>query len=354
MNMKILVIEGDGIGQEVVPQAVKVLKKVGEKFGHKFEFDKALMGHCAIEETGEPLPEETIKKGRQSDAILFGAVGDPKYDNDPSLKVRPEQGLLKIRKTFELFANVRPIKLYDELLGASSLKPEVLQGSDIVFFRELVGGIYFGERAREDEKAHDTMEYSVSEVERIARKAFEAAKLRRKKVTSVDKANVLDCSRLWRETVSQVAEEYPEVELNHMYVDNAAMQLIKDPTQFDVVVTGNMFGDILTDEASQIAGSMGMLASASMGSEIALYEPIHGSAPDIAGQGIANPLAAILSAQMMLTLSFGMKEEAAAIDNAVAQVLKDGYRGPDIKDESTPEDMVVGTEEMGDLVCERI
>ncbi|MBD3329607.1 3-isopropylmalate dehydrogenase [Candidatus Dojkabacteria bacterium] len=354
MKKKILVIEGDGIGKEVVPQAVKVLKKVAEKFGHEFEFDNALMGHCAIEATGEPLPEETIEKGRKFDAILFGAVGDPKYDNDPTLKVRPEQGLLKIRKTFELFANVRPIKLYDELLGASSLKPEVLSGSDIVFFRELVGGIYFGERARDDNKAHDTMEYSVSEVERIARKAFEAAMLRRKKVTSVDKANVLDCSRLWRETVTKVAEEYPEVELNHMYVDNAAMQLIKDPTQFDVVVTGNMFGDILTDEASQIAGSMGMLASASMGNEIALYEPIHGSAPDIAGQGIANPLAAILSAQMMLTLSFGMKDEADAIDNAVAQVLKDGYRGPDIKDAATPEELVVGTDAMGDLVVERV
>lgn len=356
MKKKILVIEGDGIGTEVVPQAKRVLEKIAEKFKHEFEFDQALMGHCAIEKTGDPLPQETIDKGKNSDAILFGCVGHPKYDNDPTAKVRPEQGLLKIRKEFNLYANVRPIKLFDELLGASSIKPEILKGSDIIFFRELVSGIYFGDRGRNKSgnQAYDTMSYTKDEVRRIAKKAFEAAKMRRNKLCCVDKANVLECSRLWRETVQEMEKEHPEVEVSYLYVDNAAQQLIKDPTQFDIVVTGNMFGDILTDEASQIAGSMGMLASASVGDKIGLYEPIHGSAPDITGQGIANPLAAILSAQMMLTLEFGMKDEAQAVEDAVAQVLKDGYRTVDIKDESTPEDMVVRTEKMGDLVVERI
>jgi 3-isopropylmalate dehydrogenase len=274
------------------------------------------------------------------------------YDNDPSLKVRPEQGLLKLRKTLGLYANIRPIKLFDELLDASSLKPEVLQGADIVFFRELTGGIYFGqprERRENGTVALDTMIYSKAEVRRIAEKAFEAAMRRSKKVCSVDKANVLESSRLWRETVNEVAKDYPEVELTHMYVDNAAMQLIRWPKQFDVVVTENMFGDILTDEASQIVGSLGMLPSASVGDSVGLYEPIHGSAPDIAGQGIANPLASILSVAMMLETSFQLQEESQVIIKAVEQFLKQGYRTRDIAQAQT--DKVMGTQQVAEKIC---
>jgi 3-isopropylmalate dehydrogenase len=293
---------------------------------------------------------------RYSDAILFGAVGHPKYDNDPTLKVRPEQGLLKMRKELGLYANLRPIKLFDELLSASSIKPEVLKGADILFFRELTGDVYFGERGRKDngDTAYDTMIYSRYEVERIAHKAFQAALTRRKKLTSVDKANVLERSRLWRAVVQDVAKQYPDVEVEHMFVDAAAMKLIQNPKSFDVVVTGNLFGDILTDEASQIAGSMGMLASASIGDTVGLYEPIHGCAHDITGKGVANPLASILSAALLLDISFGMKEESQAIIKGVEKTLKDGYRTRDIADSNTPQEKMTGTQTMGNLICNQV
>jgi 3-isopropylmalate dehydrogenase len=332
------------------------LEQIAECFGHEFIFDYATIGHDAIEATGNPLPDETLKKLKDCDAILFGAVGHPKYDNDPSAKIRPEQGLLKMRKELGLYANLRPIKLFDELLAASSIKPEILRGADILFFRELTGDVYFGERGRKDgnDTAYDTMIYSRYEVERIAHKAFKAALTRRKKVTSVDKANVLESSRLWREVVQEVAKEYPDVTVEHMFVDAAAMKLIQNPKSFDVVVTGNLFGDILTDEASQIAGSMGMLASASVGDTVGLYEPIHGSAHDITGKGIANPLASILSAALLLEISFGLKEEADAVIRAVEQTLKEGYRTRDIADASTLHEKILGTEVMGNVVCNQL
>ena len=349
MKKHILVVPGDGIGQEVTAVGKKVLEKIAEKFGHEFTYDEALIGHAAIEATGNPLPDETLEKMRASDAVLFGAVGHPKYDNDPSAKVRPEQGLLKMRKELGLYANLRPIKLFDELLSASSIKPEILKGSDILFFRELTGDIYFGEKGRKDDgnTAYDIAQYSVYEVERIARKAFEAAMTRGKKLMSVDKANVLETSRLWREVVQRVAREYPEVTVEHQFVDSAAMLLIKDPRRFDVVVTANLFGDILTDEASQIAGSMGMLASASIGDGTGVYEPIHGSAHDITGKGLANPMASVLSAALLLDISFGLKEESDAIIDAVDQVLKSGIRTRDIADANTPTDKIMGTEATG-------
>jgi 3-isopropylmalate dehydrogenase len=350
---KILVIPGDGIGKEVTTGGKLVLKTIGARFGHRFSFDEALIGHAAIEATGNPLPDETIEKSKASHAILFGAVGHPKYDNDPSLKVRPEQGLLKIRKSLGLYANLRPIKLFDQLLNASSIKAEVLKGADILFFRELTGDVYFGERGRKDEgnTAYDTMIYARYEVERIAKKAFEAARGRRKKLTSVDKANVLESSRLWREVVNEVAKQYPDVELEHIFVDTAAMKLIKDPRSFDVVLTGNLFGDILTDEASQIAGSMGMLASASLGDTVGLYEPIHGSAHDIAGKGVANPLASILSVALMLDISLGLKQEANAVIWAVEQTLEAGFRTGDIADADTPKEKILNTEKMSQQVA---
>jgi len=356
MNKKIVVLPGDGIGQEVTAEGRAILEAVASVFDHQFSFDTALIGHAAIESTGDLLPEATLDKLRNCDAILFGAVGHPKYDNDPSAKIRPEQGLLKMRKELGLYANLRPIKLFDELLGASSIKPEVLKGSDILFFRELTGDVYFGERGRRDNNltAYDTMIYTRYEVERIAHKAFAAARTRRKKVMSVDKANVLESSRLWREVVQAVSAEYPDVTLEHQFVDSAAMLLIKNPRAFDVVVTGNLFGDILTDEASQIAGSMGMLASASVGDRVGLYEPIHGSAHDITGKGIANPLASILSAALLLDISFGLKSESDAVIEAVSSVLKDGYRTVDIKDESTPKDKILNTRQMGEQVEKRI
>lgn len=315
------------------------------------------MGHTAIEATGNPLPDETLEKARNSDAILFGAIGHAKYDNDPSAKVRPEQGLLKIRKELGLYANLRPILLFDELLDASSLKPEVLRGTDILFFRELTGDVYFGEKNRNEDNtfASDLMNYHRYEVERITRKAFEAAQTRSKKLCSVDKANVLETSRLWREVVQEIAPEYPDVETEHMFIDNAAMQLVKNPKKkFDVVLTANLFGDILTDEASQIAGSMGMLASASVGDGTGFFEPIHGSAHDIAGQNKANPLASILSAALMLDISFGLQEEAKAVTNAVAETLKAGWRTGDIANAETPADKILGTKEMGEKVLEFI
>jgi 3-isopropylmalate dehydrogenase len=356
MKKKITILPGDGIGKEVTASGKKVLEQIAECFGHDFIFDYAAIGHEAIETTGNPLPDETLVKLKNSDAILFGAVGHPKYDNDPHAKIRPEQGLLKMRKELGLYANLRPIKLFDELLAASSIKADILRGADILFFRELTGDVYFGERGRKDnnDTAFDTMIYSRYEVERIAHKAFKAAQTRKKKLTSVDKANVLESSRLWREVIQEVAKQYPDVTVEHMFVDSAAMKLIQSPTSFDVVVTGNLFGDILTDEASQIAGSMGMLASASIGDTVGLYEPIHGSAHDITGKGIANPLASILSASLLLDISFGLKEEADAIIRAIEQTLKEGYRTRDIADAATPLEKILGTEVMGNIVCNNI
>ncbi|HTH54617.1 MAG TPA: 3-isopropylmalate dehydrogenase [Cyclobacteriaceae bacterium] len=352
MKKKIVILPGDGIGKEVTAEGKKVLEGIAEKFGHDFVFDQAIIGHEAIESTGSALPDETLTKLKNCDAILFGAVGHPKYDNDPTLKVRPEQGLLKMRKELGLYANLRPIKLFDELLGASSIKPEILKGSDILFFRELTGDVYFGEKGRKDDgaTAYDVMIYQRYEIERIAHKAFKAAQTRKKKVTSVDKANVLESSRLWREVVQQVGKEYSDVQLEHLFVDSAAMKLIQNPKSFDVVLTGNLFGDILTDEASQIAGSMGMLASASIGDSVGLYEPIHGSAHDITGKGIANPLASILSVALMLDISFGMKKESETVIKSVEQTLKDGFRTVDIADASTAKNKILSTQQMGALV----
>ncbi|SKA40330.1 3-isopropylmalate dehydrogenase [Chitinophaga eiseniae] len=356
VEKKILVIPGDGIGQEVTTWGQKVLTAIAANYHHKFTFEEGIMGHVAIEATGDPLPEETLQKAKNSDAILFGAIGHAKYDNDPTLKVRPEQGLLKIRKELGLYANLRPIKLFDELLEASSIKPEILRGADILFFRELTGDVYFGEKKRTEDRntASDLMIYHRYEVERIARKAYEAARTRRNKLCSVDKANVLEASRLWREVMQEVAKEYPDVETEHMFIDNAAMQLIKDPKRFDVVVTGNLFGDILTDEASQIAGSMGMLASASVGDKVGFYEPIHGSAHDIAGKGIANPLASILSAALMLDISFGLKTESQRVIKAVEATLRQGYRTMDIANKHTVNEFIMGTDAMGAKVLENL
>ena len=357
MNIKICVMPGDGIGPEIIAQARKVLDAVGTKFGHEFTITEALIGGAAIDATGGPLPEDTVKACQAADAVLLGAVGGPKWDTIEK-SIRPERGLLGIRKALGLFANLRPAVLFPELAKASFLRPDIVEnGLDIMVVRELTGGIYFGEprgeEVRDGEKAaYNTMVYKESEVRRIAKIAFDLAMKRGKRVCSVDKANVLDVSQLWREVVEEVAPEYPDVELSHMYVDNAAMQLIRDPSQFDVMVTGNLFGDILSDEASIITGSIGMLPSASMGAEgPALYEPIHGSAPDIAGQDKANPLATILSLSMMFRYSFSMEAEAAAIDAAVQKVLQDGYRTGDIMEEGKT---AVGCKEMGALVLERL
>lgn len=352
----ILVVPGDGIGQEVTAVGKKVLNKIAEKFGHQFTYDEALIGHVAIEATGDALPEESLQKMKQSDAVLFGAVGHPKYDHDPGAKVRPEQGLLKMRKELGLYANLRPIRLFDELLDASSIKPEILKGADILFFRELTGDIYFGEKGRRNsgDTAYDIAEYSRFEVERIARKAFEAAMTRRKKLCSVDKANVLETSRLWREVVQRVAQDYPEVQTEHQFVDAVSMLLIKDPGRFDVIVTANLFGDILTDEASQIAGSIGMLASASIGDGTGVYEPIHGSAHDITGKGIANPLASVLSAALLLDISFGLKAESEAVINAVDQVLKAGFRTSDIANKNTVPNKILHTGAIGEEILKNI
>lgn len=353
---KIVILPGDGIGKEVTTQGKRVLETIASLFGHEFEYDEAVIGHDAIEATGNPLPDETLTKLRNCDAILFGAVGHPTYDNDPSLKVRPEQGLLKMRKELGLYANLRPIKLFDELLQASAIKPEILKGSDILFFRELTGDVYFGEKGRKDDgnTAYDVMIYQRYEVERIAHKAFQAARTRKKKVTSVDKANVLESSRLWRAVVQEIGKQYPDVELEHQFVDSAAMKLIQNPRSFDVVLTGNLFGDILTDEASQIAGSMGMLASASVGDTVGLYEPIHGSAHDITGKGIANPLASILSASLLLDISFGLKKESEAIIKAVEATLKAGYRTGDIADANSEKSKILNTQAMGDQIVKQL
>ena len=352
MQARIAVLPGDGIGPEVIAEAVKVLRKVAQTYGHEFIFEEALVGGAAIDAVRNPLPTETLQLCRESDAVLFGAVGGPKWD-DPQAAVRPEQGLMGLRKGLGLFANLRPVKVYPQLLTASPIKPEIIADVNLMVVRELTGGIYFGQpRVESTEQAVDTMVYTNAEVERIAHVAFRLARGRRHKVTSVDKANVLACSRLWRHIVEEVAEEYADVELEHLLVDAATMHLLRRPRDFDVIVTGNMFGDILTDEASVLAGSMGMLPSASLSEgRFGLYEPIHGSAPDIAGQGTANPLAAILSVAMLLRHSLGLEEEAAAVEAAVVAVLKQGYRTGDIAEEGKQQ---VGTQEMGDLIVDQV
>ncbi len=362
MRFETAVIGGDGIGPEVTAQALKVLRKVGERYGHEFIFNKASAGGIAIDETGECLPHETAEICGAADAVLFGAVGGPKWDGVPA-ENRPEQALLRLRKELALFANLRPAILFDELADACPLKPEIVKGGlDIVVVRELTGGIYFGKKGVIEETplgpaAYDVEQYAEEEVRRIARTAFDAAMKRRGKVTSVDKANVLESSRLWRRVVAETAEDYPGVVLENMYIDNAAMQLVRAPKDFDVILTNNIFGDILSDEASQVTGSIGMLPSASLSEgSFGMYEPVHGSAPDIAGTDRANPMAAILSAAMMLRYSFGLLKEADAVEEAVRSVLSDGYRTPDLMaNEKRPEDLIpVGTEECGDLISGRI
>jgi 3-isopropylmalate dehydrogenase len=324
MEKNIAVLSGDGIGPEVIAQALKVLSAIEAKFNHKFNTRFGSVGAVAIDLTGDPLPQETLDICMESDAVLFGAIGHPKYDNDPSAPVRPEQGLLQLRKSLGLFANVRPVTTYQTLLSLSPLKEEKIKGVDFVIYRELTGGIYFGEKGRKDDMAYDHCVYSREEIARITILAFEAARLRRKKVTLVDKANVLETSRLWRDEVKKIAVQYPDVELDFLFVDNAAMQIIQNPSQFDVMLTENMFGDILSDEASVITGSMGLLPSASVGSKTSLYEPIHGSYPQATGLDIANPMATILSAAMMLD-SFGLHKEADLIRESVTQLLESGY-----------------------------
>lgn len=352
----IAVVAGDGIGPEVTEQAIAVLNKVGELFHHAFHFNKVLAGGCAIDATGKCLPEETLEECKKADSVLLGAVGGPKWDNVAGDQ-RPERALLGLREKLGLYANLRPAIIHKALADACPLKPEITGDSlDILIVRELTGGIYFGEKGyregKHGQEAFDIEAYSEMEVKRIAKTAFEVAMQRNKKVTSVDKANVLESSRFWRKTVIEVAKEYPEVELTHMYVDNAAMQLIRNPKQFDVIVTSNIFGDILSDEASMITGSIGLLPSASLGQTGAgMYEPIHGSAPDIAGQDIANPVAAILSTAMMLKYSFKLDKEADAIEKAVTSVLEAGYRTADIMSEGMK---AVGTKQMGKLICDAI
>ena len=366
MKLNIVCIPGDGIGPEIVTEAKKVLKKIEAVYGHEMQFEDILMGGASIDVHGVPLTDEAIATAKAADAVLMGSIGgntqtSPWYKLEPSK--RPEAGLLKIRKALNLFANLRPAVLYEELAAACPLKQEISEkGFDMMIMRELTGGLYFGERKTVEEngelKAIDTLTYSEGEIRRIAIKGFEIAMKRRKKVTSVDKANVLDSSRLWRKVVEEVAKDYPEVTLEHMLVDNCAMQLVKDPGQFDVILTENMFGDILSDEASMVTGSIGMLPSASLNdTKFGLYEPSGGSAPDIAGKGIANPIATILSAAMMLRYTFDLDEEASAIEKAVKKVLEDGYRTIDImpQDEAGKQKVTqVGTKEMGDLICERI
>ena len=360
MDYKIGVIKGDGIGPEIVTEAMKILNKIGEVYGHQFYYQEILLGGASIDVYGVPLSDESLQLAKESEAILMGSIGgntttSPWYQLPPNL--RPEAGLLKLRKELGLFANMRPAYLYKELEGACPLKKEISeQGFDLVIMRELTGGLYFGERKTEEidgvRYATDTLTYNEDEIRRIAIRGFDIARQRRKKLTSVDKANVLDSSRLWREIVTDVAKDYPDVTLEHMLVDNCAMQLVRDPAQFDVILTENMFGDILSDEASMITGSIGMLSSASLRDDpFGLYEPSHGSAPDIAGQNIANPIATILSAAMMLRYSFQLEKEAEAVEKAVQIVLEEGYRTIDIHSDNTK---LVGTKEMGDFITKRI
>jgi 3-isopropylmalate dehydrogenase len=345
----IALIKGDGIGPEIIDEAVKVLDAIAATEDFDFSYEELLMGGCAYDITGDPLPRETIEGAFNSDAVLFGAIGGEQWDKLPREK-RPESGLLRFRKELGVFANLRPAVVYDELINASSLKPEIVKGVDLMVVRELIGGIYFGEpKGREGDKAYNTMVYTRSEIERIAHVAFKIAMERGKRVLSIDKANVLDVSQLWREVVEEIAKEYPEVSLSHMYVDNAAMQLIRDPKQFDVMLTGNIFGDILSDEASMLSGSIGLLPSASVGNKIGVYEPIHGSAPDIAGQGIANPIATIASASMMLRYALGEIKAADRIDFAIKQALAEGYRTKDLADFDAKE--ICSTNEMGSIIA---
>lgn len=357
MKYNIAVIKGDGIGPEVVGEAIKVLNAVGKKYGHEFCYEYLKAGGDAIDACGECLPKETVEKAKASDAVLLGAVGGPKWDNLPG-EQRPEKALLGLRKALGLFANLRPAIMFDELKDACPLKPEKVEGGlDILVVRELTGGIYFGERGMKEtadmgKAAYDVEEYTEKEIERVCEIAFQMAKKRNCKVTSVDKANVLESSRLWRKTAARVAEKYPEIALENLYVDNTAMQLVYNPKQFDVIVTNNIFGDILSDEASMITGSIGMLPSASLATAaFGMYEPVHGSAPDIAGTGKANPIATILSAAMMLKYTLGLSEESEAIENAVKAVLKDGFRTADI---AAKGEAYVSTEEMGKLIAEKL
>jgi 3-isopropylmalate dehydrogenase len=364
---RICLLPGDGIGPEITAEAVKVLERIGAKHDVTWEFQEALLGGAAIDATGSALPDETLQAAHNADAVLLAAIGGPKWDTTDPDAPRPEQGLLGLRKELGLFANLRPVKIYEALRDASTLKPDVLEGVDLLIVRELTGGLYFGDRAREHNvagsgeggsagsRAYDTMDYSEFEIERIARSAFDAARTRRNRVHSVDKANVLESSRLWREIVHRVHDaEYPDVELIDQLVDNCAMQLIRNPGQFDVIVTENMFGDILSDEASMLTGSLGMLASASLGDGTALYEPSHGSAPDIAGQGIANPLAMLLSVEMMLRHSFHMQQAAHELAMAIEGILIEGWRSRDLATAETPKDRIAGTVAIGDLVAETI
>lgn len=355
MKFKIAVLPGDGIGPEVTAQATRVLAAAGRRFGHEFRLQEGLIGGVAYDATGHPLPQATLDLCRASDAVLLGAVGGPKWDKLP-VHLRPEAGaLLPLRKALDVYANLRPAVVFPALADASTLKREVVEGLDILVVRELTGGLYFGEKRREEipggQRAVDTLVYTTEEIRRVARRAFELAKRRRKKLTSVDKANVLESSRLWREVVTDLSREYPDVELNHMLVDNCAMQLVRNPKQFDVILTENLFGDILSDQAAQLVGSLGMLPSASLGDGVGLYEPVHGSAPDIAGRQLANPIAAILSVALMLRYSFGLEEAALAVERAVAAVLEEGYRTADIME---PGKKLVGTLEMGRLIAEKV
>lgn len=350
---KIAVIKGDGIGPEIVEAGIKVLDKIAEKYNHQFEYEEVFMGGCAIDKFDEPLPDKELEKCLNSDSIILGAVGGPKWDNVETQK-RPEKGLLKLREKLEVYANLRPAKIIPMLQCASPLKKEKTDNVDIMVVRELTGGIYFGDRGKTDVDAYDVEKYSVEEIKRIAKVGFDMAMIRNKKVTSVDKANVLETSRLWRKTVEEVSKDYPEVILEHMYVDNMAMQLVSNPSKYDVLITSNMFGDILSDLLAAVCGSIGMLSSASLGNtKRGLYEPIHGSAPDIAGKNIANPLATISSIAMMLEISFGLTKEAKEIENAISRVLEKGYRTLDIYEE-TSNQIKIGTMEMAEKVIEEI
>jgi len=351
MNKKIAILPGDGIGPEIIEQAVKVLKAIEQKFNHHFEYNYALIGAAAIDKTGNPYPDETHELCLTSDAILFGAIGDPKYDNDPTAKVRPEQGLLKMRSNLGLYANIRPVKSYDALLDASPLKNDRIKGVDFIVVRELISGIYFGKpRGRSEDQtiAYDTCVYTKDEILKITEKAFQFARNRKKRVTLLDKANVLATSRLWRETVTEYAKQFPDIELECNYIDSAAMEVITKPSKFDVILTENLFGDIISDEASVIAGSLGVLPSASVGERIALYEPIHGSYPQAAGKNIANPMATILSAAMLLEYSFELLHEGSAIVDAVEKAMNEGFVTEDINNGKYT------TSEVGDKIVEFI
>ncbi len=356
MKAKIAVLAGDGVGREIVPEAVKVLQAIGDKYQHSFEFVSADIGGQAIDKVGVPLPQETLALAKQSDAVLLGAVGGPKWEG-LEYSLRPERALLGIREALGLYANLRPAKVYPNLVDASTLKREVIEGIDILVVRELTGGIYFGKPKgieklpNGEERGVNTEVYTTEEIRRIGKVAFEAARKRRKKVTSVDKANVLESSELWRRVMIEVQKSYPDVELHHIYVDNAAMQLVRNPRQFDVMVCNNIFGDILSDEAAMLTGSIGMLPSASIGAKVGLFEPIHGSAPDIAGKNIANPIATIASAGMLLSYTFKLEKEAEAIEQAIVKTLDLGYRTKDIQ---SPGTRVVGTTEMGDAILRNL